>query len=197
MQIIIHTAAEALIALLLLVPIFKLLNRRRFHNDRQTGAYLVFAAYLCAIYVVVGLPDIGYFRFRPNINLKPFQYMFSDLRSTVPNVFLFLPLGCFLPILWTDFRSVWKVVFVGFLTSLTIELLQIFTYRATDVNDLMTNTLGTLLGYGFGRILQHFCAPDFPEKERTHISLVFGTAFAVMFFLHPPFSALIYRLLKW
>ena len=89
MQIITRTAAEALIALLLLVPIFELLNRRRFHNDQRTGAYLVFAAYLCAIYVVVGLPDIGYFRFRPNINLKPFQYMFSDLRSTVPNVFLF------------------------------------------------------------------------------------------------------------
>ena len=197
MQIITRTAAEALIALLLLVPIFELLNRRRFHNDQRTGAYLVFAAYLCAIYVVVGLPDIGYFRFRPNINLKPFQYMFSDLRSTVPNVFLFLPLGCFLPILWADFRSAWKTVFVGFLTSLTIELLQIFTFRATDVNDLMTNTLGTLLGYGFGRTIQHFFAPDFPEKDRTHISLVFGTAFAVMFFLHPPFSALIYRLLKW
>lgn len=194
MQIITRTAAEALIALLLLVPIFELLNRRRFHNDQRTGAYLVFAAYLCAIYVVVGLPDIGYFRFRPNINLKPFQYMFSDLRSTVPNVFLFLPLGCFLPILWADFRSAWKTVFVGFLTSLTIELLQIFTYRATDVNDLMTNTLGTLVGYlmflGIRKLLPNLQGGNSKEFRRVCL-LTFG----ILFFLQPFLSRLIWYFL--
>lgn len=33
------------------------------------------------------------------------------------------------------------------LTSLTIEIVQLFSYRATDVDDLIMNTLGTFLGY--------------------------------------------------
>lgn len=196
MQILIHILQETLIALVLLLPVFALLNRRRFHNTLRTGVYLVLALYLCAVYVVVGLPDIGYWRYRPNINLEPFRYMFSDLRSTVPNVYLFLPLGFFLPMLWRDFRSLPKTVFVGFLTSLTIELLQIFTFRATDVNDLMTNTLGTLLGWCIGRLTLQFAFQDFPDRSRKDIILVFALPFAVMFFLHPLFSALIFSFIK-
>lgn len=193
---ILYTAREAMVAFLLLLPIFALLNRYRFHNFIRTAVYLILATYLCAVYAVVGLPDIAYYRFSPNINLEPFLYMFSDMGSTLLNVVLFLPLGFLLPLLWVDFRSVWKTLLVGFLTSLTVELLQIFTYRATDVNDLMTNTLGTLLGYCFGWAVQHFLFPDFPETGRKNILLVFSVAFAVMFFLHPAFSAMIYRIFQ-
>lgn len=36
----------------------------------------------------------------------------------------------------------------GFALSLTIELLQLFTYRAVDMDDLAMNTLGAIGGYG-------------------------------------------------
>ncbi len=35
----------------------------------------------------------------------------------------------------------------GFVTSALIELLQLFCFRATDVDDLLMNTLGAFLGY--------------------------------------------------
>lgn len=194
MNTILYTAQEALIAFFLLLPIFCYLNKRRFISNRQTLLYLLFATYMTGVYAVVGLPDIAYYRFSPNINLEPFLYMFSDLRSTVLNVVLFLPLGLFLPILWEDFSSLWKTVLVGFLTSLTIELLQIFTFRATDINDLMTNTLGTLVGFFFGLAVRKYLHPLDPEKKRSHIPMVFGIAFLTMFFLHPFFSSVIYRI---
>lgn len=190
------TAREALIAFILLLPIFYYLNKHRFFNTRQTALYLLFATYLTGVYAVVGLPDIAYYRFSPNINLEPFLYMFSDLGNTVLNVILFLPLGFFLPILWSDFSSPWKTVLVGFLTSLTIELLQIFTYRATDVNDLMTNTLGCLIGYFLGLVVVKFVPPIKPEARRYHIPLVFGISFLTMFFLHPFFSSIIYQMFR-
>ena len=87
-----------------------------------------------------------------------------------------------------------KTVFVGLLTSLTIELLQIFTFRATDVNDLMTNTLGAFIGYFFGLMIRKFLHPIEPETKRVHIPMVFGIAFFTMFFLHPFFSSVIYRI---
>lgn len=188
-----YISQEALIAFLLLLPIFRVMNSKHFHDGRLSAFYLVFATYLSAIYAVVGLPDILYFRFGLNVNLEPFLYMFSDLKNTVLNVILFFPLGVFLPLLWQDFRSPWKSILVGFLTSLTVELLQIFTYRATDVNDLITNTAGTLIGFCFGWLLCRILSIPAPGSRRD-IPLVFGTAFGVMFFLHPVFSGLIYRL---
>ncbi len=196
MHRILYTAREALIAFFLLLPIFFHLNKHRFSSTRKTVLYLLFATYLTGVYAVVGLPDIAYYRFSPNINLEPFRYMFSDLGNTVLNVILFLPMGFFLPILWKDFSSLWKTVLVGFLTSLTIELLQIFTYRATDVNDLMTNTLGAFVGYFLGIFVEKFLHPIDPEERRFDIPLVFGISFFTMFFIHPFFSSVIYGIFR-
>ena len=37
--------------------------------------------------------------------------------------------------------------------SLSIEVLQLFTFRATDVDDLMMNTIGALVGYGIAKLI--------------------------------------------
>ena len=53
-----------------------------------------------------------------------------------------------LPLLDERFDRFGKVLLVGFLLSLSVELVQMFGCGSTDVNDLVTNTLGTGLGYG-------------------------------------------------
>ena len=40
-----------------------------------------------------------------------------------------------------------KTVSIGFLFSLFIEAAQLFSFRATDIDDLLMNTMGTWLGY--------------------------------------------------
>lgn len=172
-------------AAILLLPIFCLLNNRCFHSRRKTIWYFIFSLYLCAVYVVAGLPDIRYVRLDFNINLEPFAYMFSDYRSTLLNVLLFLPLGFFLSVLWTRFRNGFRTVLFGFAMSLTIELLQLFTYRATDVNDLMTNTTGTALGWIVGRIALRLISGLTPEEDTQNVFAVCAITFGVMFFLHP------------
>ena len=37
--------------------------------------------------------------------------------------------------------------------SLTIEVLQLFVFRATDINDLIMNTLGALVGYLAAKVI--------------------------------------------
>lgn len=176
---------EAGIASILLIPAFAVLNKRSFHDRNRTILYLLFALYLAAVDAVVGLPSIKFIRFQPNINLKPFQYMFSDYKNSFLNVLLFMPLGFFLPVLWQTFRKLrWTVLF-GFGTSLLIEVLQIFTFRATDVNDLMTNTLGTVLGWGIARILLHLVPGIHPQEDTTDLYWVCGVTFAIVFFLQP------------
>ena len=39
-----------------------------------------------------------------------------------------------------------NVIFIGFLISLSIELTQLFLKRTTDIDDLILNTLGVIIG---------------------------------------------------
>lgn len=104
---------------------------------------------------IVGFPTLReYFRlsglgesfFHPNVNLVPLADGFS--LSFMLNILLFVPLGFLCPCISRYYRQVKHAVLLGFVLSLTIELAQLFTqYRATDVDDLITNTAGTLLGY--------------------------------------------------
>ncbi len=176
---------DALIAAVVFVPLFILLNQKFFHSKRRTIWYFLLAVYLSAVYAVAGLPDICYIRLDFNYNLVPFAYMFSDYGNSLLNVLLFVPLGFFLPVFGQRYTKLKWTAFFGFCISLTIELMQIFTYRATDVNDLMTNTFGSILGWCLGKAF--ICLfPGYPLEERSrHIRLTFTASFLVMFFLHP------------
>ena len=58
---------------------------------------------------------------------------------------------------------------MGLAVSLGIELLQIFTFRLTDIDDLITNTAGTVLGY---EIRRRFSFPFSLKTEESKESLV-------------------------
>lgn len=175
---------DAAIAAGIMAPLFLFLQKNRFQNKRRTVLYFLFAVYLSGIYAVAGLPDICYIRFDPNINLRPFAYMFSDHTSSILNVALFLPMGFFLPLMQDTYRPLVKTLLFGFCASCVIEIMQIFTLRATDINDLITNTLGTLLGW----MLVHFLSASKekkPDGNKWDIFLVSAIVFGVMFFIHP------------
>lgn len=194
MMVILSAVLETAAAAVFLLPLFLYLHNKRFHSIRTTAASLMLALYLCAVYAIVGLPNIRYVRFHPNFNFVPFRYMFTDF-STVLNVLLFLPLGCFLPILRSKFRSFFKTLLVGFSTSAFIEVFQIFTYRATDVNDLMTNSLGTILGYFLGMLLIFLFPEITMEEDPRQIRTIFAATLVVMFFLQPFTSTLFWNIL--
>ena len=176
---------DAGIAAVVLIPLFLILNQYYLKSTKKTVNYFIFAVYLSGMFAVVGLPDIRYVRFDPNFNFVPFAYMFSDFTNSFLNVLLFVPLGFFLPVFWKHFTSLWRTGLFGLCTSLLIEVLQIFTYRATDVNDLMPNTLGTLIGWLIAKLVLHFCPAIAPGDKTQEVAVVCGTAFSVMFFVQP------------
>jgi len=65
------------------------------------------------------------------------------------NILLFVPFGYLLPLLWKRADRWWKVLLCGFVLSLGIELAQLATHLGMfDLDDLMNNSLGALLGWG-------------------------------------------------
>lgn len=79
------------------------------------------------------------------VYVRPF--VVDEIRSHILNVIMFVPLGFLLPCIWRNCRKIQKITYTGFFMSLAIELSQLFCYRVTDINDLITNTLGTIIGY--------------------------------------------------
>lgn len=63
------------------------------------------------------------------------------------NIIMFMPLGFLLPLIWKSFRNGVGVLVTGVGFSLAIEIAQLFNRRLTDVDDLIMNTMGTLIGF--------------------------------------------------
>ena len=79
----------------------------------------------------------------------------SFLRNIVGNVVGFMPFGFFLPVISRRSRHWYNTVLLSFLFSLCIETVQlIWKVGSFDVDDMILNTLGGLLGFVFYKIVQ-------------------------------------------
>ena len=95
------------------------------------------------------------------VNLVPFRTMFSYIRvneyvsgwdsvslvNLLGNVFVFSPIGIFIPLLWERMRSISKIVLIGLAVTCFIETFQYFIGRSSDIDDIILNTVGVLIGY--------------------------------------------------
>ena len=121
------------------------------YRTGQKWIIMLFALYLLAVCSVVGIPSIKYIHLDFSLNLLPLLDIVDNppgyIKNTILNIILFVPLGIFLPAVWPQYRSLRQIATAGFGSSLSIELLQLFSWRLTDVDDLLTNTLGAVLGF--------------------------------------------------
>ncbi len=97
------------------------------------------------------------------LNLKPFIYLFDyptmgeALLNLIGNTAMFIPLGIVWPAVFKKLNTHWKVIAAGVGVSLSIEVLQLpFYNRATDIDDLILNSAGFIIGYGIYLLVQHF-----------------------------------------
>ena len=70
------------------------------------------------------------------------------INEIIDNILVFIPLGIYICMLKEDW-SILRKISVGFFISLGIEVLQfILAIGATDITDLIGNTLGGIIGIG-------------------------------------------------
>jgi glycopeptide antibiotics resistance protein len=79
-------------------------------------------------------------------------------KQVAGNFIMLLPLGIYLPLLHRKLRKIsgfFAVLLISFLVSVGIETLQLATsYRSTDVDDIMLNTIGACLGFFIYEIIK-------------------------------------------
>jgi glycopeptide antibiotics resistance protein len=97
----------------------------------------------------VPFKTIHFYLYLADINLN------IRIENLVGNIIGFTPFGFILPLLSKRFQKLSKVTIATLLLSLTFELIQlVFEFGSFDVDDLILNTFGGILGYILIRIFQ-------------------------------------------
>lgn len=132
----------------------------------QTVLLTSYAIYfLCMIHLVFFPIEVNigkYANLTPwykSINFIPILTI--DIETFLLNIIMMLPLGMYLPLLNRKYRSFKKAAYMGFLVSLSFEIIQLIIRvilgngRSTDINDLIANTVGAVVGFLLIKKLSH------------------------------------------
>ncbi|MES5938870.1 MULTISPECIES: VanZ family protein [unclassified Bacillus cereus group] len=75
------------------------------------------------------------------------------VRNVGGNILLLMPLGFLAPIIWDKFKKIKNTILLGLAISISIELLQLTESlfsgwgRITDIDDVIFNVIGSIVGY--------------------------------------------------
>lgn len=123
-------------------------NKKKFVLHKEVKM-LFFLFYILLLYYVVTFQDNNY----GTNNFTPFKEMFRYsinskmfLKNVLGNVILFVPLGIFSSYYIRN-KTFIPVFLISFVVSCSIEFAQSMIDRTVDVDDVILNVLGGILGY--------------------------------------------------
>ena len=124
----------------------------------QFAVLITFGVYLLCMINLVFFPievNIGRYAnqtpWYKTINFIP--VLTIDVKTFLLNVIMLIPFGMYIPFLMKTEISVKKIAILGFGLSLSFEVVQLMirvvlgSGRSTDINDLLANTAGAIIGF--------------------------------------------------
>ena len=110
---------------------------------------LVFVFYILLLFELVTSRDVSI----SGTNLVPFREILrypigstNFYRQVIGNIVLFMPFGFFASY-YTKIKKTGSITIITLLVSLTIELVQLKIGRSFDIDDIILNVLGGILGF--------------------------------------------------
>ena len=134
-----------------------------FQSTKQKKiSYIVFSVYFILLIWLVLFKFATDFSEIPSmrsINLIPFHYdqeTSMHLKEVIYNMMVFVPLGVYVQIFRENWKKATKCLLI-FLTSFLFEIIQFtFAIGASDITDLIGNTIGGIIGILFFMMLKKF-----------------------------------------
>lgn len=139
----------------------------KFINFREM-AVIIFSVYIIGLISVTLFPFDTYRNVKPTANLIPVFNTINDIsgipadmkgfmtkfwiRNVIGNLFLLTPLAILVPIIFKKFRNIKPIVLLCLFVSILIEVLQYLSMflgniRSVDIDDVILNTLGSIIGF--------------------------------------------------
>ena len=116
---------------------------------------LIFIIYVLCLFYVVTFQDVGW----SSSNFIPFKEMFrynfgSNLfiKNVLGNIIMFIPYGFFVSY-YLNLKKPWSTFFLILLVSASIETTQLLIGRVFDIDDIILNIIGGMLGFGIYKLL--------------------------------------------
>ena len=160
---------ELVAAAVFIIPLWCIYEKIFFQSWKRTMVYMIFGFYLAVVLALVGFPNITMLQMELTVNLIP---------------------------LWKEFRSIKSVALAGIVATSFIEISQLFTGRATDIDDIITNSIGTLIGYFIVRfVTENFTKRTLSDSKINDFYLICGSVGVIMFFLQPFVSTWLWGIL--
>ena len=145
-------------------PIMLWVEKRRLPLVRHASLYLLVCTAAMVLYATIfwyGFSldfSVDYHM----LNLIPLSWLFEPYTMGVPrmleqlalNIVMFVPLGLLLPVALPSLRRFRRTAAVCLAITLAIETLQYFTDRSADIDDVLLNLLGGMLGYALFALLR-------------------------------------------
>ena len=136
------------------------------HNEKlvfyKEFSNLLFIIYILLLYELLTRAELNTVR---GYNLVPFSEMFRyEIGSTsfylnvVGNIVIFIPFG-YLISTYIKPKRILSILIVSVISSATVEFVQLCIGRSFDVDDIILNSLGAIIGFliyiGLGAIKKH------------------------------------------
>lgn len=137
------------LTIIILLRVFTILNTSKKFILHEELLLLLFITYILFLFELVTSRDV----YMNGTNLVPFREMFrypvgseNFNRQVVGNILLFMPFG-FFATYYTNIKKISSISFMSILVSLTIEVVQKYIGRSFDVDDIILNVVGGILGF--------------------------------------------------
>lgn len=172
-------------------------NKEKFVLYKELSM-LCFIIYILLLYYIVTFQDNNY----GTNNFVPFREIFRYnissslfIRNVIGNVLLFVPFGVFVTH-YVKNNKIYPTLFLSLLVSCSIEFAQSSIGRTADIDDVILNTLGGVLGYliyKFGdKVLDKL-----PRFMRTQIFLDILSLLLILIIIYLAFRFNFWRILSW
>lgn len=159
---------------------FMVLKRIKPYDTKEQKAggtilLTIFIIYLVGVYHYTGagtvFEGIRYGLNKTNeYNLVPFVSEI-DVVEHLLNVILFVPFGLLMPFMYDKKSNFYQIIILGVGLSLLIEISQLLNHRVTDIDDLLLNSIGVVLGYGVF-ILLNRCIKSINSLNAISLTLI-------------------------
>ena len=164
---------SSIVAISLRLTYLKLAKRKINYADEFLK--LVFIIYILCLFQIVTYQDVSI----GGMNLIPFKEIFrynfgSDLffENVIGNMALFIPYGIFIAKVFKDCKVIYPL-FLSFIASLAIELTQLSIGRVFDVDDVILNIIGAVIGYYLYKLFTKIKKEDFLKKYDILLDILF------------------------
>ena len=149
---------------------------------------LGFIIYILSLFYVVTFQDVSwstsnFIPFKEMFRYRPGSFLF--LKNVIGNMIMFMPYGFFISyFLKADKKS--TIIYLGIIVSLTIEVTQLIIGRVFDVDDIILNILGGLIGYYIYKFIYIIKShlPEFFKKNIVYDIIVIGILILVFWYLY-------------